>query len=508
MTLNEVVDFFFSTVDEANPEGNMKAVAEHFQITRAKVQKILITMEAIDSPLHQDIVKLKAQGYENVDIATMLGVSTATVSINLPYEKPMYGQEEKSQGAKDVENFRKREKIFLEGQKRKPSYIELLQQSNRNSLKDISPEAKKIVEDLTRAIREKGEDLVNLSPLFSEEETKLFQMTPDFVVLHIELMNVDDVEVLKKFGGVKYGETISRDVLVPVDMPLHNLHYLIQQVFGFLCYHLHSFQISEDRLLKLTSGKAQNWLKLMGVVFKNPLRNEDSDFWDDDYEGGSPKKYMRSKYSGPYCGGVYDETYQYCKKDEPLIKEKIKGISKVLDLRSAFYLDAFDLLERIPLFEILDICNEGIPNSFREYMSNEKECLEFVEGLDVDEPNSQPFVYPITDQLIYNYDYGDDWEFKITAVSNVQHLVDQGRLNLAEFRQDMKHLCECQRPVLIAADGYNLVEDVGGPMGYCAFLRGIHGEDCGAYSYEDPVESRAWARSLGWKEKVPNKSIV
>ena len=321
-------------------------------------------------------------------------------------------------------------------------------------------------------------------------------------------MYVPDSDVLKKYGGVKYGQTISRDVLVPAFMPLHNLHYLIQQVFGFLNYHLHNFQLPEDRLVKLTSGKAQNWLKLMGVIFKNPLRNTDSDFWDDDYESGSVKKYMRSKYTGPYLTGVYDETYQYCKKDEAQIRERLKGVSKLRELRPEFDVDPFDLLERISVCELFDTWGDGLPNSFREYMSNEQECIDDVEGLDVDEPNSQPFVYSVTNELIYNYDYGDDWNFKITTLKNVQHLVDQGRLNLAEFRQDIKHLCECQRPVLLAADGYNPVEDVGGPSGYCAFLHGIHGEDCGGYSYEDPLWARAWASNLGWKEKVPNKSVV
>ena len=508
MTMNEVVDFFYGTVDEAHPEGNMREVADHFGITRAKVQKILITMEAIDSPLHQDVVKLKAQGYENGDIATMLGVSAATVSINLPYEKPMYGQEEKSQGAVDVENFRKREKIFLVGQKRKPTYLESLQLAHQSTPSNIPPEIKQKWDDIVKKMDEFEEDLVNLNPVFSKEETKLFQMSVDFEVVHIELMYVPDPDVLKKYGGVKYGQTISRDVLVPAFMPLHNLHYLIQQVFGFLNYHLHNFQLPEDRLVKLTSGKAQNWLKLMGVIFKNPLRDSDSDFWDDDYESGSVKKYMRSKYTGPYLAGVYDETFQYCKKDEALIREKLKSVSKVLDVQYAFELNAFDILERISICELFDTWGEGLPNSFKEYMSNEKECIDDVEDLDIEDPNSQPFVYPVTNELIYNYDYGDDWNFKITTLRSVQHLVDQGRLNLAEFRQDIKHLCEYQRPVLLAADGYNPVEDVGGPGGYCAFLHGIHGEDCGGYSYENSSESRAWAHSLGWKEKVPNKSIV
>ena len=57
----EVVEYYYSTIDEEHPEGNMKAVAEHFKITRAKVQKILLNCEVIDSPLHQDIMKLKEE---------------------------------------------------------------------------------------------------------------------------------------------------------------------------------------------------------------------------------------------------------------------------------------------------------------------------------------------------------------------------------------------------------------------------------------------------------------
>ena len=88
--LDKVVDFYCSTVDDSHPQGNMSEVAEHFGITRAKVNKILITAGVIDSPLHRDIMALKADGYDNDEIASALGVSSTTVKINIPYEKVIY----------------------------------------------------------------------------------------------------------------------------------------------------------------------------------------------------------------------------------------------------------------------------------------------------------------------------------------------------------------------------------------------------------------------------------
>ena len=46
--IDQVADFYFTTVDEAHPQGNMSAVADQFGITRAKVNKILITAGVID----------------------------------------------------------------------------------------------------------------------------------------------------------------------------------------------------------------------------------------------------------------------------------------------------------------------------------------------------------------------------------------------------------------------------------------------------------------------------
>lgn len=81
--------------------------------------------------------------------------------------------------------------------------------------------------------------------------------------------------------------------------------------FGFENYHLHNFKLIDEDLRWVTDGKVQEWKKLIGLVFKNPARDEEIDYWDDDYEGGSAKKYMRSKYTGPRYSKIFEESYPY-----------------------------------------------------------------------------------------------------------------------------------------------------------------------------------------------------
>ena len=292
--IDQVADFYITTVDEAHPQGNMSAVADQFGITRAKVNKILITAGVIDSPLHRDIMELKEQGYETDDIAAALGVSAATVRINIPYEKVIYNGEEKSAGAVYVEEYRKREKVFLNSVVRKKTDREI-----QREIYMSDPENQAML----NLMREQGlldnqgmldnidikDDPVHLEPFFTVEESKLFKMNPDIMLLHIELD--DEIpEEDRALCGVEHGKSISRDILVQQNLPLHNLHYVINQAFGFTNSHMHEFELSSEDLKWVTAGKVENWKKLVGLVFKNPLRDEDLDFWDDDYEGGSPKK--------------------------------------------------------------------------------------------------------------------------------------------------------------------------------------------------------------------------
>ena len=70
------------------------------------------------------------------------------------------------------------------------------------------------------------------------------------MVLHVELIeNVKEAD--RPLCGIKYGESISRDILVPFNLPLHNLHYVINQAFGFTNSHLHEFTLPHSLHLTL-----------------------------------------------------------------------------------------------------------------------------------------------------------------------------------------------------------------------------------------------------------------
>ena len=129
--------------------------------------------------------------------------------------------------------------------------------------------------------------------------------------LHLELMyelEEAEREVLRKYGKVR--ERISWDILVPADMPLHNLHYAIQKAFGWQNSHLHHFTYEDELLENLFGGKFISWVPFCGLYFRFPSEDFDDLYWDDDYEEGySVKSWLRSKYTGPYYYGGNSEHY-------------------------------------------------------------------------------------------------------------------------------------------------------------------------------------------------------
>ncbi len=71
------------------------------------------------------------------------------------------------------------------------------------------------------------------------------KITP--VRLHLELRSdyLSDYHkrMLRRYGESSTGESITRDILIPSDMPLHNLHYAMQKLFGWQNSHLRSFYL-------------------------------------------------------------------------------------------------------------------------------------------------------------------------------------------------------------------------------------------------------------------------
>ena len=415
--------------------------------------------------------------------------------------------------------------------------------------------------------------------------------------LHMELYNAHidgtpyidekETEVFRKYGKLEYGDNISRDIIVPGDIPLYALHYVIQRAFGWQNSHLRQFELPEERFAAITNGNAHMWSRLVGVLFCSPLMDEDEEFWADDYNSGSFKNWLRKKYTGPYmsqCRGegimssredmkrllmneeyyvMYAKAYNYeTKKYDG--EEYVGEVMPVYDyngkkrpepkpwhgsnvpyrveivpfrdvpsggLRFVFDRNPMALLERLPIGCVLAAGKFSTPDSCgeeeRKYIdqqitvSGDDVCRQVENHItriledQIDSPDLQPEPDPVTDVLLYNYDFGDDWKIRITASENCPDLVESGRITQAELDRANVKCREVYRPVLIARDGEMLVDDVGGLHGFADFLEKINPELKGMDPEEkedakrEKKEMLVWAKSLGWhREKSTDFNLL
>lgn len=364
---------------------------------------------------------------------------------------------------------------------------------------------------------------------------------------------------MHRYGGVKYGNRITRDVVVPFDLPLYALHYVIQRAFGWENSHLHQFSLPQDRILAMTSDSLAHWRVMVGILFRSPLMDESDQFWADNYKTGSFKNWLRKKYTGPYLSRCRGEGLLSCQEDMQrldmeeeyyLLYEKEKILTSVCPVKNGrpkpfrndtsyrvetvkmkhlpacaipkiFERDPFALLERLPIFSILapgkdslseqaEICQSAteMGEELKKHMHN---------GIDAQSDSLERQVLPIpcTDALLYEYDFGDNWRIKITASENCSDLVESGRITQAELDRANVKYKETYRPVLLTKDGDMVMDDVGGLVGYGDFLQVIN-PDLNHLTKEEQMDARqqksemlAWARGMGWKrEKYTDFSLL
>ena len=68
-----------------------------------------------------------------------------------------------------------------------------------------------------------------------------------------------NIETLKKYANVKYGTTISRDIIIPGDMTLLALHYTIQKLFGWEDIYQYILQLPQSVFNELTHDNTYFW---------------------------------------------------------------------------------------------------------------------------------------------------------------------------------------------------------------------------------------------------------
>ncbi|NLC03037.1 MAG: plasmid pRiA4b ORF-3 family protein [Tissierellia bacterium] len=333
--------------------------------------------------------------------------------------------------------------------------------------------------------------------------------------IHLELKHeyLSDYEkrMLKRYGESSSGDSITRDILIPSDMPLHNLHYAIQKLFGWQNSHLRRFYLPEEIYEKLTDGTVKGWADLVGILFQPPSEAQEDVFWDDDYERGSFKVWLRKKYIGPYIYGGIMEHPEIARQDV----EELLEYYKMVEVRESFtdYWKRakghenvkIKIIKKAPLIDLtLEEMNDSI------IIDGGTESL--LERLEVDkviaaqgEEINPKDLFPVTKELIYNYDFGDNWIVKITKYKDCKDLLAQNIIDEYELEEAEDIVVDKHKPVCIHKDGISVLDDVGGLRGFADLLGTIYeGED-----KEDASNARAWARSLGWSAtKISNKMMI
>ena len=504
--LNEELDsaYMKRVADAYKKTGTLQKAADALGIAYAKVRKILITIGEYETPFSKEVNDLRRQGLRTEEIAKKLGTNVNHVSSWLPYEKNIYNLPDRSPEAKRCENYRKR---IEEAQRR-------LESSQYK--KDKGQGGK-----TTMATANKNEKSGNTTTKYAtpKEPIRLH------CKLQSEFIDEESARILKAYGRSSSGLSIDRDIMVPSDMTLHSLHYALQKLYGWQNSHLRAFRLPEEIYEKLTGNTVRGWSSLIGILFQTvyPEHAWNERYGDDDYVSGSVKTWLRKKYTGPYGYVSYYEIFENAVKEFEGFADRLGSVdvyapysagsdeNKILrsapimgltlqELNSSITIEegTEDLLERLLIADVLAPAGQALASAW-----------ELNQGLvrrsyNVYGEVFEPKILPVTDRLLYHYDYGDGWIVEITRVEGYDDLHEKAALSIDEYIEARNTVIEKHKPVCLHQDGMFVLDDVGGLRGFIEMLKTLF-EPCD----QDTKDLRAWAGSMGWNtRKIGNKALL
>jgi hypothetical protein len=480
------LEFMREVLSSYKKTASLQKTADELKISYSKVRKILITLGEYETDFSLKVGKRRSEGKSISEIAAELHTSTNRVTAFLPYEKNLYTAPELTTNAKKSKIYRKRIEIARE------KFV------NKGTGKS-----------------KKSNLLIRKEKLMIND---CYNKTKDFeaVHLHLELkgeyLSDEEKIILRRYGESSTGDSIIRDILIPSDIPLHNLHYALQRLFGWQNSHLRRFILPEEIYNRLTGKTVKGWTDLVGVLFQPPIESEDDVFWDDDYQRGSIKTWLKKKYTGPYVFNGIMEDFELAQKD---IKQLIERFPD-LEVKESFNdywnrskgkdKSELRIIKRAPIIELTleEMNNSIIIECGTESLLERLEVASVLAFKDEDLYTLNN-IFPVTHELIYNYDFGDNWTITITKEKDCLELLRKGYISKDELIEAETTVMTKHKPVCIHKDGVFVLDDVGGLHGFAELLKSI-------YEGEDKEEGRnykTWAHSLGWSErKISNKLIL
>lgn len=323
-------DLYQRIVAAYKQTGSVDRTAELCGTYAIKVRKVLITEGLWHSKKSDAVNALRERGYSVSEIAEALGMEEKNVQFYLPYsENSLSG--EKTDSSERVTAFRQRSRNAAEASlnREKESAGRTTPPTNRK--KDRVQQTKRTEADFwdkknrPQCLKTEKWDKKNRPQcLIFDLVVELVREEEDEDVFWGE----PDAEALRALAKTKGG--ISREILVPGKMSLHQLNYAIQEAFGFMNCHLHHFTLPEGLFRQLTEEEIGKWAEMCGIYLHVPVEEDFSDlYWDDDYkQGKSAKAWMRSKYTGTRKNYAVGETYIDSLR---LLKEEAEWIQEEME---------------------------------------------------------------------------------------------------------------------------------------------------------------------------------
>lgn len=497
-----VVDALYEQIIAERKDGKSIAeIAKKLCTTQVRVQRVLITEGLWTSKRTSQIAEMRMRGMTISEIAELLGKDEKTIQTFLPYSRGLYGRNETAESVKS-KDYRDRMQTAASNMIKEEAEMQCLLDNRKQSvLHDCNVHLNNFRD---RALELQEDPFVSEQSVYRVK----FQLCEGFYYGASSDMGLDKEEREELLRYAKAESGIVREVLIPGDMNLHALHYMIQSLFGWQNSHLHHFSISQDAFAQMTEGRFDKWTELCGKLFRFSTDDMEDLYWDDDYEPGvSVKSWLKSKYKAPYVQKAHADSME-------------GNLERIADFRKRF--------PDIPM----DIMLEDLTSR----VVFEEDYNTLLEGLTLHE------LLPVFNDLYYLYDYGDDWcvhismidkydrktnaelqpsvsggwvildimnekdglsnyRYFIDAVENTQHFECEVS---EELRAQLAVVDVKKMPVCTKADGHNVMDDVGGISGLLDFYRIINGIDS-----DEKAEMREWARGLGWTGRMskPEKMV-